>query len=528
MYTPILPTHTVESGEHPFFNYTSGRWLWDEETQLQKRSQRFNIRQLQERAVRCASASSCTSMVKLQEGLYNKAFLLSMDNGVQVVARIPNPYLPPRVATASEVATLDFLRNELDLPVPKVLAWSSDKDQPVGTEYIIMEKAPGEELGKSWSTLSISERVGIVSQLVKIQATLSSVDMKHYGSLYYSGEEGGHESIPGVSDRFCIGPSSAIRFWEEERMSMAEYRGPWSSPLSYAKDIAKREMNWIRKFAKPRDLSDPLRQSTSQESPSCHLQLLSQYLKIVSQTIPLDKHLNRATLWHSDLHSGNIFIKDNKIVSIIDWQGCMSVPLFMAARIPKFLKFDGPMLFDLPSAANLTEMEKKETLLRYELTQLQGFYVSKFQNLGSSAYEALSYPYATIRQQLIDLAGFTWEDEGLFFFREMLHRIWHDWGEISNQPAHKCPIEFDPDELSSHAAEKKGWNDYKALFESLGISNDGWVHSEDFGMKAKAMRNLAMEILNSSEDREEARRALIAWKLSDPTSTHLSPKVVDV
>lgn len=52
-----------------------------------------------------------------------------MDNGVQVIAKIPNPYIPQKFFTASEVATLDFLRNELGIPVPRVFAWSSKKDQ---------------------------------------------------------------------------------------------------------------------------------------------------------------------------------------------------------------------------------------------------------------------------------------------------------------------------------------------------------------------------------------------------------------
>ena len=152
-----------ELSRNPFFNYTSGRWLWDEANQLRQRHQPFNIQQLKETAAISVNAKSCINMAKLPEGSYNKAFLLTMDNGAQVVARIPNPYLPPRISTASEVATLDFFRNELDIPVPRVFAWSSDKDQPVGAEYIIMEKAPGEELGKSWSSMDISEKVDLVS-----------------------------------------------------------------------------------------------------------------------------------------------------------------------------------------------------------------------------------------------------------------------------------------------------------------------------------------------------------------------------
>lgn len=154
-----------------------------------------------------------------------------MDNDVQVIAKIPNPYIPQKLATASEVATLDFLRNDLGIPVPRVFAWSSKKEQPVGVEYIIMEKAAGMELSKSWPTLGISDKVDIVSQLAKIQARIGAVDFGVYGSLFYrEGIEGG-VNVPGLDDQFCIGPSCDVRFWEEERRFMSAFRGPCKPPL---------------------------------------------------------------------------------------------------------------------------------------------------------------------------------------------------------------------------------------------------------------------------------------------------------
>lgn len=287
-------------------------------------------------------------------------------------------------------------------------------------------------------------------------------------------------------------------------------------------------MDWIGRFAKPRHSSDPLRQSTSQESPDCHKQLLDKYLKIVPLVLPPDVNLHRSTIWHPDLHSGNIFVENNKIVSIIDWQGCMSLPLFMNCKLPKFLRINGPLLFDLPSASGLTAEEKKETLLRYEHTQLQRFYISKFQNLDPSVFRAMSYPHAIIRQQLIDFAGSTWEDDGLFFLREMMHQVWRDWNEITSRPGEQCPITFDSEEISSHVAEGKIWDEYKAFFDSIDIPLDGWVHPEDFQSKANVMRDLVGEILDSADDRDETLQALRAWKLTDPDSVNSCSKVMDI
>lgn len=49
-------------------------------------------------------------MLKFLEGQHNKAFLITMDNGAEVVAKIPNPIAGPAFyTTASEIATRDFV-----------------------------------------------------------------------------------------------------------------------------------------------------------------------------------------------------------------------------------------------------------------------------------------------------------------------------------------------------------------------------------------------------------------------------------
>jgi lysyl-tRNA synthetase class 2 len=77
--------------------------------------------------------------------------------------------------------------------------------------------------------MDISEKVDIVSQLARLQAKIAAVDFGHYGSLFYKGNIEGGIHVPGIADRFCIGPSCDLRFWEEERSSMSAFRGPCKS-----------------------------------------------------------------------------------------------------------------------------------------------------------------------------------------------------------------------------------------------------------------------------------------------------------
>ncbi|RJE20676.1 hypothetical protein PHISCL_06997 [Aspergillus sclerotialis] len=191
--------------------------------------------------------------------------------------------------------------------------------------------------------------------------------------------------------------------------------------------------------------------------------------------------------------------------------------------MPKFITFNDDPLFDLPPAAGLSAEEKKETFFKYQMTQLQIFYSSKLKKLDSSAFQALSDDYATTRRQLIEFASSTWKEDGLLFFREIIHEAWRDRAEITNKPKQECPITFTADELSAHSSEIQIWDEFKQQFDSLGIPLDGWVHSEDFNSKAEAMQTLVREILNSAADNEDVRLALRAWKLSDQSLPSYHP-----
>ena len=110
---------------------------------MAERYVRFNVPELINTAAMAVGRDRCMEIIKLTEGGFNKIFLLTMDDECEVIARIPISIAgPAHCTTASEVATMDFLRTRLDIPVPKVFAWASrvGGDNPVGAEYIIMEK----------------------------------------------------------------------------------------------------------------------------------------------------------------------------------------------------------------------------------------------------------------------------------------------------------------------------------------------------------------------------------------------------
>lgn len=125
------------------------------------------------------------SLAKLAEGGFNRVFEATFNDGYAVIARIPFCMTAPtRYAVASEAATLGFLRTHC-LPVPKVLAYSCDKTNPIGAEYLVLEKIEGRQLSGQWFTMDMKTRVKIMRQIVDIETRFMNLAFPASGSLYY-------------------------------------------------------------------------------------------------------------------------------------------------------------------------------------------------------------------------------------------------------------------------------------------------------------------------------------------------------
>ena len=103
------------------------------------------------------------------EGGFSKALLLRKANESEIVAKILFVIAgPSKYTTASEVAVSLYRKHptieksmlcsrlvastvhtHTQVPVSRVLAWSSDASNLVGAEYVIMEKAPWLQLFKA-------------------------------------------------------------------------------------------------------------------------------------------------------------------------------------------------------------------------------------------------------------------------------------------------------------------------------------------------------------------------------------------
>ena len=221
--------------DRDFFTYTSGRYLYNEKLRLAERHVHFDVPAFKDIAANCVGRRHVRHMEKLAEGGFCRVFLLTMDDGFHVIAKLPySSTVPKHLTTESEVATLDFLSSK-GIPVPRVYAWSSESDNAVGSEYVIMEKAPEQPLELRWFGLTQKERVRLVTSFVEIERKMFSFAFSSYGSLYYKGRLPSHlqsdfygSEVLNDTDasRFCIGPATDYMFWHGKRAQLDLNRGP--------------------------------------------------------------------------------------------------------------------------------------------------------------------------------------------------------------------------------------------------------------------------------------------------------------
>lgn len=430
----------------------------------------FNVRAFEDVVATVMGAQPGMGVVrirKLAEGASNKVFTATI-RSKRVVVKFPDHVVPSRLVTASEVATLDYLRTELDMHVPRVLVWSSNNDNPVGCEYIIMDEVPGEPLDMVWNTsFRFQEKLALVDQVQSMQSRIlqHSSQLGGYGSLYFSKDArafGFQKELPVRNKngplRFCLGPLAHPNFMHSEVERAGISCGPCkllkflrysvrpnisfarTSPEDYliaAIDCSISRVKSQQEGRKDRELADscfdfPLN-TFSDYSPETALGFLHQYRLAAPSFVPsLSQYsvLTQPVFWHKDLHLGNIFVNPRGIISgIIDWQDTYCLPLFFQAEVPTFSDFyrDSPS-FELPhnfSTIPKGDEKKEELARRFLQTKLRQYYLASFSEDSSGISKILENPsWADLQDLAISAAGRSFTRPADFILlRELLLRI---------------------------------------------------------------------------------------------------------
>ncbi|KAF1953158.1 hypothetical protein CC80DRAFT_420717 [Byssothecium circinans] len=519
----------------------------NERENLAMRYRKFNLSALLDAAVNAVGdgATSCVKVLKCIEGQYNKAFILTLDNGVEVLAKIPNPNAGPAFyTTASEVATRHFLRTVLNLSVPRVYAYSLDPLNPVGAEYVIDEKAKGKPLGSLWYQWQTDSQLDLVAQLVDFETKLTSVSFQRHGCLYYKKDLEGKgdrafdlearsqasvDFVKGLlTDEFALGPLTEAKLWEDGRATMDLDRGPWSNPLSYLAGMGINEIKWVKAYGKPR--INPYRSLEVSESPDEYISLLERYLQLVShlslgpsqttlsRPVP---HLgpSRTTLSHPDLHLDNIFVDPDtkQITCIIDWQSASVSEPFFQHNIPRLLLPVGSSntsnrLKASSGGSNATDDAERvpDLLSHYQ-------HLTRLKNEQRWVEMAFSQNCSLLTKPVSLLCG-AWSRNDVFSFRHALIHIAAQWEE--SMPATvPCPIQFTEKELELHNYEFELLEGLEEVLHELQNNNliplGGMVRREYYEQAVRINSTVKEMFVNMAES--ESQRVLFSrvWPYQD-------------
>ncbi|KZF23975.1 hypothetical protein L228DRAFT_86005 [Xylona heveae TC161] len=533
----IAPISILCRGEsvnrEALFAYANGRFLVDEQLQFDRRFLKFNVDALCDVVAATDVEPSPIAAIEKREGGFSKALLMKKKNGKEVLAKLPLPLAgPPSLATASEVGVLEYVRKHTNIPVPRVLSWSSDRSNPVGSEYIIMEKAAGIPLFQQWGVMKEFEKLELIKNLTRLEAQLSGISFPSYGSLYLRGSarHSKHhildESID-PSNSFCIGPSCDRSFDSNTTSNLTLPRqsfdsGPWNTISSFGTAIAKRELS---RLTTGRLNRQPIFYHGTMEEQTQLLKFTTDIMQMLDLH-PILRQVSQPTLWHTDLHMGNIFVAPDdpsQIVSLIDFQSISVLPLFLQAQWPIFVKppqnyVKGLVHPKLPDDFDDLDNESK-TIALQEWSQAKlakAYEVSNYLE-NRLAHNAMNIP-RVFRELFIRCGEIS--DVGVLPLRECLIEIYQNWSNLGF--TRQCPFKFSAEEISLHEqqfAEYQSWHDVQTMAqECLDTDAEGWIAPQIDIMKKKRQNkellSLYIEHMAGEKSPEEVKKM---WPFLDDT-----------
>ncbi|KAL6709562.1 hypothetical protein ACN47E_001497 [Coniothyrium glycines] len=493
------------------YTYTSGRWLKQDRLQRQARQIKFDYPALCRRAIQACPGASKIVRQEKKEGSFNRAFLLHMDNGPCVVARIPFTVAgPQRLITNSEVATIAYIRAHTTIPVPKILDWNDDPTNSTGTEYIIMEHVPGVQLQQKWGSMNSLQQMLCVKSAVTALKQMANLQFPAYGSLYFMDVSISPSLKLDLFNGFCIGPHCGALYWCVEPGESRFYnrrkpnQGPWTDLSSYCSGLI--DTGFSRGPTRV-----PAAESLPSKSVQDHLDLLAVSERIVQDIIkhPVIQNVAAPMLMHPDFHKRNIFVSaedPTRISAIIDWQSTSVEPVFMYVNeTPDMIEdpaTDKPLLEDETDASLEPTQNQTGSECVREISICEQTFEVALKGWIPKLHDARALDETLLRP--IRYCHTSWRDGSAALRQELieLSQRWHELGFPG-----PCPYQPTSEELELHAKEWESFESLQSLklflIRSMNANTDGWVPSEAWEAAKDANQSVYEEWIKTAAQSED-------------------------
>lgn len=327
------------------------------------------------------------------QGAFNKLYLVRLKDQ-SFLMRISLPVCPHH-KTRGEVTTLRWVRENTDIPVPKIIDFDDSSKNEIGFEWILMELMSGTSAWRRWRHMTMAQKVVLTQRIAEFQAQLfrhgSSVTcFRGVGTL----ESTTDQALP------AVGQFVSTDFFMGDHIEYDVPRGPFRSSHDWLKSaLLIVVLEHEKGIATAEDEED---KGLAEKA----LLLAKRLLALLPNIFPsMQVPQERTALWHDDLGLGNILVdEDGDIAAIVDWECVSAMPLWKTMCMPKFLEgrdrdkepkrenySDETPAGSVSSAAKDADPDELDNegidelywinLLEYEKTQLRKIYIDKMRSL---------------------------------------------------------------------------------------------------------------------------------------------------
>ncbi|TFK95058.1 kinase-like domain-containing protein, partial [Pterulicium gracile] len=478
---PLTRFYSIQGQpQSDLFEYTSGRWIFDEPLRLKEHRTTFDVDGLCQLAAKSVNrpSSDVAGISKFAEGGFNRLLQITMTDGFKLIARIPYPLFAPRgLCLACEVATMDFVRQHTAVPVPTVYSYDPTREKEAGTEYMFMELVDGVPLSEAMPEFDdMDEYAEVIRQMVEVEAAVMQLKFPAAGGLYYAEDlERLSSSVRGVpvksnEGRFCIGPNTQADWWMGKRSQL-----DFSTPM-HPRNRARRPFYNFEK-----------------QSPQEHIENLKRYLLLAPSLVPKNVYTNRPAfvLRHPSYRPINILLAGSsdsnlrtQIVSVLDCEQSSICPPFLDVGLPNDIQNYGDPVCDTlvpPELPDISDSTSPEDLTKFG-TYLWRFLHHQYatQSIALMGPESLFTNQLSIsRMSLFQSARHVWEGETIPLLQREVARLVSDWTEIVGPDSGPCPVVMTDKEVQdtfefSHKVEEVDAK-FLRLCNALGTRSDGFV-----------------------------------------------------
>lgn len=335
------------------------------------------------KTVQSLRPSSTVEVGFLAQGGFNKVYNVTVD-GKAFIMRVSLP-VDPHFKVLSEVATMDWVREVTQLPIPTVMNFQSSRENCIGFEWIFMTKMPGRPFNDVWLSLSFDAKSFLVRQLASSSAALFQRQFRGIGNIYGGPsstlDSASSSKLPHIrnpikataiarmddlgldgsydlpsNDEFqdswlTLDRIVSMQFFWHLRLRQRVSRGPFHSSKDWIAArlaIIGNEYQSILDRLQSENLTED--EEDVKDDAEQTLRIVELLIDLLPRFFPPDhdhEEPEPSVVFHDDINNHNLLVNDDgELTGVLDWEFVSAVPLWKACDYPFFLQ--GPSVPSKP------------------------------------------------------------------------------------------------------------------------------------------------------------------------------------